>query len=301
MATGVNGRPYSAITTFEYSGVRAHQRQSMFPKPRIRQQALYPLMKRLGHALRRWLGWRPGKGQKLHLVSLNGQRFKRLTFMDAYQPARIEESLARFGASDHLPGVVARRANELWVDFVEGDPVSMPDADNLGKLADLYACLYAREPRLRALEDTHLVPDLQRDLRFLRQTGVIAGDAYRDLETAVSRLAPARVWIGFDFIDSVQKNFIIRHDCGRACAIDVESLRDEGLIGTGVAKACMRWLHPHRREFLAHLDRPDVPDFQSYLPFVELCAIASWTKFMFLERKWKHVDPSLFEPYRRAH
>ena len=41
------------------------------------------------------------------------------------------------------------------------------------------------------------------------------------------------------------------------------------------------------------------PDFQAYLPFVELSFLAFWTKSAFLEKKRRFIDPELFERFRR--
>ena len=51
-------------------------------------------------------------------------------------------------------------------------------------------------------------------------------------------------------------------DDGRICAIDVESITADELIGLSFAKASERWLGPWRDEYLQHLNRPGVPDFR---------------------------------------
>jgi hypothetical protein len=94
------------------------------------------------------------------------------------------------------------------------------------------------------------------------------------------------------------QNFVITRDSGRVCAVDVESLRDEQLMGVGVARACEKWLGPFREVFFAHLARAGVPDFRAYFPFVELSFLAAIMKMQFLEKKWKNVDPTLFDRFR---
>ena len=110
-------------------------------------------------------------------------------------------------------------------------------------------------------------------------------------------LAPASLWVGHDCTDTILKNFV-RTPEGRIRAVDVESLGADQLLGSGAAKACLRWLGPERERFLARLRTAGVPDFFAYLPFVELCFLAFWTKSSFLEGKSRFVDPSLFERFR---
>ena len=150
-----------------------------------------------------------------------------------------------------------------------------------------------------ATADSGFVQELNRDLSFLRKVGVLSEAAASELDPAVERLAPEAVWVGFDYVDPVLKNFVMAADDGRICAIDIESLVDGQLLGTGVAKALLRWMEPHRAVFLDALDGLGAPDFRSYLPFVELSFLASYTKFMFLEKKWRKIDPKRFERFRK--
>jgi hypothetical protein len=140
---------------------------------------------------------------------------------------------------------------------------------------------------------------LQQNLRFLHQVGVLSAGAYGELEAAAERLRPSQVWVGFDYTDPQLQNFVLTREGGRVCAVDVESLRDEQLMGVGVARACEKWLEPFRELFFAHLARAGVPDFRAYFPFVELSFLAAQTKMQFLEKKWKNVDPALFNRFRR--
>ena len=66
-----------------------------------------------------------------------------------------------------------------------------------------------------------------------------------------------------------------------------------------MAKASLRWLGPHRDRLLAGLRERSAPDFQSYLPFIELSFLAFWTKSSFLEKKRRFVDPAHFERFLR--
>jgi hypothetical protein len=114
------------------------------------------------------------------------------------------------------------------------------------------------------------------------------------------RVQPEALWVGFDYTDSVLKNFISAEDDGRVCAIDVESIAADELIGISFAKASERWLGPWRDEYLEHLNRPGVPDFRPYLPFVELYFLGHWMQRAFFEKKWRFVNAELFDRFLDA-
>ena len=62
--------------------------------------------------------------------------------------------------------------------------------------------------------------------------------------------------------------------------------------------ALTRWLDPFRSVFFQRLFLDEsVPDFRPYLPFVELCHAAAWTKLYFFEKKWKRIRPELFDKF----
>ena len=84
---------------------------------------------------------------------------------------------------------------------------------------------------------------------------------------------------------------------GRVRVVDVESLGADQLLGSGVAKAAVRWLGALRDVFLAELRAREVPDFTPYFPFVEMSFLAFWQKSSFLEKKRRFVDPSLFDRF----
>jgi hypothetical protein len=167
------------------------------------------------------------------------------------------------------------------------------------KTADFYSSLYTRKPRHVDAADTLFPHHLHQDLRFLHQVDVLGDNIYRELSETAEKLIPKKLWLGFDYSDPVLKNFLIRSDNGSLCAVDVEGLVDNQLLGMGVAKACIRWLGPFRSLFFEHLARQNVPDFQSDFPFIELCFLAKWMKRAFFEQDWKVINPSQFERFRR--
>ena len=110
-------------------------------------------------------------------------------------------------------------------------------------------------------------------------------------------LVPAGVWVGCDHTDLLVKNMLRRAD-GSLCLIDVESVVTNEAVGTGFAKACARWIGPRRDEFVAALRRiPDLPDFLSYFPYLEIRFLASWSKRSLLLGKPKLVQAALFDQW----
>lgn len=262
----------------------------------FRQRPLHALPRRLRFRLLGWLSNRPPNTKRMYRVEIGSRRFKRIVFPDSH-PAEIAAArLEAFGPSGIYPALVLQRERELWVEWVEGEPLREADRDAVAGLADVFAVLYGRDPRIVAIEDTPFAWALQRDLRFLRDVGVIAPPLHRELDEAAHKLTPKQVWVGHDCTDAILKNFV-RDSAGRIRAIDVESLGADQLLGSGVAKAAVRWLGPLRGAFLADLQARGVPDFGPYFPFVELCFVAFWQKSSFLEKKRRFVDPTLFDRF----
>lgn len=245
-------------------------------------------------------GTRLQKSQRVYFVTIQGKRFKRIIQPDSYTAARIAENLTRFGESDRLPRLVTEYEREVWVDFLPGHALGPVDEKLARQLADFFAELYARAPRLLPAAATPFPARLRRNLRVLSEVGVLEATLRADLERAAERLAPDTLWVGFDYTDAVRKNFIAAADDGRICAVDVESLAADELIGVGFAKAAERWLGSYRDAFLDQLRQPGVPDFLPYLPFVELYFLAHWTQRAFFERKWRFVGAERFERFRAA-
>ena len=90
------------------------------------------------------------------------------------------------------------------------------------------------------------------DLGFLHSVGVLGAARHRELDALADRITPAAVWIGYDCTDAIQKNFVICPN-GRVRGIDIESLGARVLIGSGAAKASIRWLGSDREFFFEAL------------------------------------------------
>lgn len=257
------------------------------------------LKRRARYLWSRLFGTRLQKSQRIYFVRFGEHRLKRVILRDSHLSAEIERSHAAFGESDRFPPLVARYENELWVEFLEGEPIRRVDDTVAAAMADFYAEVYGRRPREEKPTESPFPRQLERDLDFLRRVGVLSGPVHRDLRASLPDRVPERLWIGFDYTDAVAKNFVLAPESGRVKAVDVECLVQDELLGVGLAKALARWLEPHRERVLGALRESSCPPFHEYLPFVELVFLARWTKMGFLERKWKYVSPERFEPFRR--
>lgn len=267
----------------------------------FRQRSLHPLSRRLRDAVRGRLagrlGGRPARSQRVYRVTIGGARYKRVILPDAHRAAAIAARLRLFGADGIYPSLVLERERELWVEYVEGETLRSSGPEVAEAVADLLAVLMKRAPRLVPLRQTPFLNDLRVDLRFLRDVGVLDRRVAVELAARAEAAAPEAVWVGYDCTDAILKNFV-RTPEGRVRAVDLESLGADRLLGSGAAKACLRWLGPDRDRFLARLRTAGAPDFTAYLPFVELSFLAFWTKSSLLEGKSRFVEPAHFERFR---
>ena len=255
--------------------------------------------KRLGYWISRLGGTRLQKAKSLHFVSIHGRQFKRLVLCDSFLAFEIERNLECFQGSGIFPCIVIRYEREIWLEFVEGDSIREINAPLVEKMADFYSRLYSTSPRLEEMAKTIFSDRLDRDLYFLNQVGILSDGLLSELRKSADVLRPKHCWIGFDYTDPVRKNFLFNPKTQMLCAVDVEGLVKEHLIGMGAAKALVRWLNPFKDEFLKLLAMKNAPDLQAYYGFVELCFLAQWVKRAFFERDWKAVKTDYFEPYRR--
>src|SRR5262245_12568070 len=262
----------------------------------FRQRPLHPFARRVRFRLLGWLSNRPPNSKRVYVVTIAGRRYKRVVFADSHQAEIFAARLEIFGPSGIYPALVLQRERELWVEFVEGEPLQDADRDAVVQLAGLFSVLHRRDPRRVPIEATPFAWALHRDLRFLREVGVISQDAHRVLAEIAEKLTPKEVWVGYDCTDAILKNFV-RDRSGRIRGVDVESLGADQLLGSGAAKAALRWLGPFRDAFLHELRAREVPDFGPYFPFVEMSFLAFWQKSSFLEKKRRFVDPSLFDRF----
>lgn len=265
------------------------------------ETAAFRLARRARYLISRAVGNRLQNSQRTRFVTRNGRRFKRLILRDTALAAEFERNLDAFTGSPHFPLVAIRYEHEVWLEYVEGSPISAVDVPLVEKIADFYAVTYRRRSHAVPLAETSIPFRLRRDLRVLNRVGILSDTTQRALGSAADALAPESVWIGFDYVDAVLKNFVVTRRDEIVCGIDVESLRHGQLIGSGVVYALTRWLDPFRSVFFQRLFLDEsVPDFRPYLPFVELCHAAAWTKLYFFEKKRKRIRPELFDKFSKG-
>ena len=185
------------------------------------------------------------------------------------------------------------------MEFIDGRRVERVDDALIDALAGLFCVLMRRAPRRVPLCDTPWLANLELDLAFLARVGVLGAAQAQRLGAVARERAPAEVWVGYDCIDAILKNFVWA-DGGGLRAVDVESLGADVLLGTGAAKASLRWLGARRGDFLARLSELGAPDFMPYFDFVELAFRAFWQKSSFLEKKRRFVDPGIFARFLAA-
>jgi hypothetical protein len=256
----------------------------------LRQRRHDRFWKRVRYHFSRAWGTRLQKSQKLYFVSAGDYRAKRLVFRDSLLAAEIEDNLFRFRSYSRFPRPVFRFEHELWLEYVVGEKPSPDDLHFLEEFGAFYGALYAFSPKRVAPDDSIFPARLSCDLDFLAGVGVITLQESKTLRDAARALLPESLWIGFDYTDPVLKNFVLAAEDGRLYAVDVESLEREQLLGTGIAKALVRWLDDPERGGILDKAGASLPGLREAFPYVRLCFETHYAVRMFLEQKWKRLQ-----------
>jgi hypothetical protein len=265
--------------------------------PRFPQRSLYGLYRRAGVLLRRLALNRFVRHKTARRIELGGQHFKRLTLPDSFIASRIAANLERFRNFDVFPRLVAVQDRELLLEFVDGRSVEGPLTDaGIDRLARFFATVYGIDRERVKLTDSAFPAELSEDLDFLVQVGAIDSQLRRGLDTAIGRTSPTDVWVGLDYLDPLQKNFLLTSE-GRFVAIDVEELLGGQLIGRGVAKILRTANDRHRERLLAGIADGCSLELGPAMPFIELFFQARWTKLAFLKGRYKIVEGADFERF----
>lgn len=226
------------------------------------------------------------KRQSVYFVDINGTRFKRVVLGDSFEASQVERAMRSAPAAARLPELIQRHENELLLGFVEGrrfDPSR--DADRQA-LAEFFGALYASGRRDLDTEGPWRM--LETDVRFLRTAGLIDAQLGQALLERAGELRPREVQAGLDYVDPVAKNFVVSDD--QLFAIDVESLRRDVPLGTGIAKAAVHWLgRDEMPDFVARVERAADFTLGGQMPFVELCFRVGWTKRKLLQGKQRSI------------
>lgn len=269
---------------------------------RIRQRRAHGIGRRLLDRFRAtWLGG-IAKGQRVWFVTFGGERYKRVIFADSYQATRVAQALEAMAVADggapparHFPELLTHVGREVWTRYVHGAPPDPDDPAHRQLVAEFFAAVYRHRPESVDATTSPMPARLDSDLRFLADCGVLPRDRAETLAAAGRALCPERLLVGHDYVDPVIKNFLVAGN--RIVAIDLESLQDGHILGTGVAKCRVHWLDETAGEFARRVVAAGAPDFTAQMPFAELCFLAAWSKRKILTGKAHRVDPQRFQAF----
>ncbi len=262
---------------------------------RVRQSRLVSRREVVKRTLRGIFHKVPTKRLRIYRVDYGNVSLKRIVFKEVRSAVETGRRLRTFRGERLFPEFVGQHGTDLWAEFIHGQTVSEATPTTLAELARIYGTLYARNPVCRPIDSDTWLQDVRYDLGFLHETGVLSERLYCLLCQRLIEWAPDQVWVGWDYSDPRLANLVALPD-GSLRIIDIESIREQCLLGTGVAKACFRQLGDRREAFLALLrgQQGPPPIWDAFL-FVELHALCSWTRNAVLLRKRKLVRPHLFE------
>jgi len=264
---------------------------------RVRQRRLEPLRQRAGRFFDTLLGRRWVKRQRVFLVEAGGLKLKRIEMLDSARAAAKEDMLLQLAATGIAPKLVARHHRDLWLEFVEGERVDPADPRLPDDFAKLLSALYGSGATVVAPRGIYAPDAVERDLALLVQAGALRAKTAERVGALLPAVVPNTLWIGLDHTDLLARNMLRRAD-GRLCLIDIESIVSGEAIGTGFAKACIRWIDPARERYVeAVRSRSEISGFLAYLPYLEIRFLASWSKRSLLLGKEKLVEPRLIEAW----
>ncbi len=255
----------------------------------------HPLRQRVLRTLRRLTGAVGVKTHEVHFVRVEGKLLKRIRFEKEGEAQAVEYALAAFGPSGDLPAFLRRDGREVWLEYVEGPPLDPAKHDGALLIIEFYSALYSGEVRRLDTAATPYPERLKDDLRWLESSSVLAASVTASIARHAASFEPSQLLLGFDFIDPVPKNFVIRDD--RLVGVDAEALQTETLLGTGPAKALLRWLDIPGDEMLTRLRDSGGPDLSSQFAYANLCFRCSYARQKHLQRKSHLAPASIFESY----
>ncbi len=234
---------------------------------------------------RRWRALRGGglgKTHQVHLVTIGQLSLKRVQFADPDSARRIAANLEALKDPDAFPRLLMQQGAELWLEYIPGRLARLNDAADGRLLVDFFVRLYRSAPMV-TVDAAPYTARLQRDLDFLSATGVLSRARADQLRALERHWCPSAVWVGPDYLDPLGKNFVIRGE--RAVAIDIEALSCDSPLGTGLAKAMLRWPFDPAPAVLAGLAAHGGPDLAPQLPWTRLCFLCDYFKQKLLQGK----------------
>lgn len=230
------------------------------------------------------------KRQSVYFVDINGTRFKRVVLGDSFEAVQVERAMRSAPAAARFPELIQRHENELLLGFVEGRRFDPSQDSDRQALAEFFGALYAAGRR--GIASDVLWRALETDIGFLCTAGVIDASLGQALLERADELRPAVIQTGLDYVDPVAKNFVVGD--GQLFAIDVESLRQDVPLGTGIAKAAVHWLgRDEVPDFIARVEHAADFKLSGQMPFVERCFRVGWTKRKLLQGKHRSIRVEL--------
>jgi hypothetical protein len=261
---------------------------------RRQQMNAHPLKQRVLRRIRRFAGAAGVKTHEVHFLQHDGVTRKRVRFHDAAEATAVERILEEFGVSPAIPACIFRDGREIWLEYVDG-PLLDPRTDCRALMSKFFSEIYRAKCHQVEVAATAFPARVERDLRFLADERILSCAAARHLSRRAVALQPKTAWIGFDYIDPLPKNFVVRD--GVLVGVDVEALQSGLMIGTGTAKAFLRWFSVPRSAFLESLSEAGVPDLHEQFEYVDLCFRSAYAKQKSFQRKRHLAPPSIFDRF----
>ncbi|MDT8410612.1 MAG: hypothetical protein RQ741_13520, partial [Wenzhouxiangellaceae bacterium] len=230
-----------------------------------------------------WLKYFTGvfsKRQAVFFVKINGKRYKKVALGDSLEATQVEQALVALPFGRYFPPLIHRHENQLLMGFVEGRGFDASNEGDRDALAVLLGDLYAQGHR--TMPAAPYQARLEIDIRFLIDVGLIEAELGDALLARAESVRPVDILVGLDYVDPVEKNFVVRD--GQIYAIDVESLRSNIALGTGILKAGLHWLKRDQvAGFTERVEQAAGVDLHQQLEFVELCFRVGWIKRKLLQ------------------
>ena len=104
--------------------------------PTYGQRRLEPLRQRLRRLRSRLRRGGRAKRQRVYLVTLGERRLKRIVFSDSRKASEVAHNLEALRESELVPELVAHYGDEVWVEFLDGEPVRAARPEVVDDAAD---------------------------------------------------------------------------------------------------------------------------------------------------------------------
>jgi hypothetical protein len=261
------------------------------------RQRAHSWMQRVSRRLRRLRGGSLHKNHRVEIVQIGAGQYKRIQFADSIEPARVATALRQLRGTPLFPELLHHQEGELWLRFVTGR--ALRPKEELPAVLAFFAQLYAAQSYTQETAALADYTQLDSDLRFLVETGVVAQDTAREFRELAPKLEPPRLRIGFDYIDPLPKNFVLSEH--GVIGIDVEALQGGVPLGSGLAKLLLRWPSDtgSSSQVLATLAEQGC-DLRAQFAWIQLHFLVQYTKQKVLQRKPRLVRAQALQNFLRA-